>query len=741
VVVAVIPAGTVIPARGNYLVTGSAYSLGAYAAGDQALVFNIEDDRNVALFNIADLSNVSTGTRLDAVGFGTNTGGNCDLLREGSTLAAASGSASEYSFVRSVDKGATADTNNNAADFIVVSTTAGAVGSNASPTLGAPGPENSTGARGPVPCNVTDTARFGRNRLDSTAALGASPNTVHDPTAGANAANGTIDFRRRFTNNTGGAVTQLRFRITNTLNPATTAGAADLRALSSATFVVSVNDPATCGGPAPCNVTVVGTTLEQPPAQGSGGGVNSTLGVGSITTATPLPAGASVNLHLLFGVQQHGNYHLSIVVETATSGQIGQDEWELRGNTQTGGDTEGGCNTPPTADAGADQTVECGGASTSVTLDGSASSDADGDPLTYEWREGATVLGTGAILNTNLAFGPHTVTLKVTDPSGDFGEDTVGVNVVDTTDPLITAPANVSVSTGPGASSCGAFVSDATLGTATASDGCSASVNVTRTGVPSGNNFPVGTTIVTYTADDGHGHTAKAYQSVTVTDNTPPVVTTPANINVNAPANSCSVSLDPGTATATDNCPGVTVAGVRSDSQPLNAPYPVGTTTITWTATDAHGNSASGTQTVKVNDVTPPTIVLTTNTISLGSPNHSYQTLSVANLVASVSDGCDPSVDINDVVISQATSDEVDDAPGGGDGNTSNDIVIAPDCKTLQLRAERQGGGDGRVYRITLKVKDSSGNVATAVRTIVVQQGSGPAVDSGVKYAVNGCTP
>ena len=49
--------------------------------------------------------------------------------------------------------------------------------------------------------------------------------------------------------------------------------------------------------------------------------------------------------------------------------------------------------------------------------------------------------------------GGTTITLKVTDPSGDFSEDTVSVNIVDTTDPLITAPPNVSVNTGPGASS------------------------------------------------------------------------------------------------------------------------------------------------------------------------------------------------------------------------------------------------------------------------------------------------
>jgi uncharacterized repeat protein (TIGR01451 family) len=743
VVIAVIPAGTIIPARGNYLVVGSAYSLGAYTAGDQTLVSGIEDDHNVALFNTADITNVSTATRLDAVGFGANTGNNCDLLREATTLQPASGSTSEYSFVRKVDKGATEDTNQNAADFVVVSTTpATPIGGNVAPVLGAPGPENSTGARGPVPCNVPGSAAFGRSRLDSTVATEAAPNTVRDttPDAGNNSTFGTLDFSRRFTNNTGGAVTQLRFRITNTTNPSSP-GAADLRARSSSAIVVgSVSDAATCGGSTPCSVTVQGTTLETPPAQTNGGGVNSTLGVGAITLGTPLAGGASVNLHLLFGVQQEGDYHVSIVVETVTGGNIGQDVWELRGNTQTGGHTDGGCNAPPVADAGADQTIECGGVSTSVTLDGSVSSDPDADtPLTYEWREGATVLGTGVVLNTSLTFGLHTITLKVTDPSGDFSEDTVNVNIVDTTDPSITAPPNVSVSTGPEAASCGAFVSDAQLGTATAGDGCSDSVTVTRTGVPAGNNFPVGTTIVTYIADDGHGHTKNAYQSVTVIDDTPPTLSAPANINVDAPANSCSVTLNPGTATATDNCPSVTVTGTRSDSQPLNAPYPVGTTTITWKATDASNNMTTGTQTVKVNDATAPIITLTSGTISLSPPNHSYRTFSLANFVASVSDSCDASVDINDVVILKVTSDEVEN--GNGDGNTSNDIVIAPDCKSVQLRSEREGGGDGRVYTITLKVTDSGGNAATAVRKVFVQNGSGAAIDSGVHYTVNGCSP
>jgi hypothetical protein len=262
---------------------------------------------------------------------------------------------------------------------------------------------------------------------------------------------------------------------------------------------------------------------------------------------------------------------------------------------------------------------------------------------------------------------------------------------------------------------------------------------VTRTGVPAGNNFPVGITIVTYTADDGHGHTKSAMQSVTVTDNTAPTLSVPPNQTVNAPANSCSANVNPGTATATDNCPGVTVTGTRSDSQPLNAPYPVGTTTITWKAKDAANNITTGTQTITVKDAQAPVIVLTSGTLSLSPPNHSYHTFTMANLVASVSDLCDGSVDINDVVISKVTSDEIEN--GNGDGNTNNDIVIAPDCKSVQLRSEREGGGDGRVYTITLKVKDSSGNVTTATRKVVVPKGNQTPVDSGVHYTVNGCAP
>ena len=74
-----------------------------------------------------------------------------------------------------------------------------------------------------------------------------------------------------------------------------------------------------------------------------------------------------------------------------------------------------------------------------------------------------------------------------------------------------------------------------------------------------------------------------------------------------------------------------------------------------------------------------------------------------------------------------------DDASGVGDGNTVNDIQIASNCKSVQLRSVRAGTGDGRVYTITFKVTDSSGNSSTATAKVIVDQSQNgsAAVDDG----------
>jgi len=87
-----------------------------------------------------------------------------------------------------------------------------------------------------------------------------------------------------------------------------------------------------------------------------------------------------------------------------------------------------------------------------------------------------------------------------------------------------------------------------------------------------------------------------------------------------------------------------------------------------------------------------------------------------------------------------ATSDEPENSLG--DGDTFNDIVIGAGCKSVQLRAERVGSGNGRVYTITFKVTDSSGNSTTATAKVTVpqSQNGSPAIDDGPHYTVSGCS-
>ncbi|MEK7408157.1 MAG: SBBP repeat-containing protein [Acidobacteriota bacterium] len=96
-------------------------------------------------------------------------------------------------------------------------------------------------------------------------------------------------------------------------------------------------------------------------------------------------------------------------------------------------------NRPPVAVAGASQTVECASpGGTPVTLNGSASYDPDGDPLTFEWKNSAnTVIGNTAVINLTLAKGAYTFTLTVSDGKGGTASAAVGIVVRDTVAPQL----------------------------------------------------------------------------------------------------------------------------------------------------------------------------------------------------------------------------------------------------------------------------------------------------------------
>jgi hypothetical protein len=270
---------------------------------------DISQGAGIALFRTSNPANFTPANRMDSVGYA---GVPDPLYFEGSALAPAGGigvAATQYSWVRDLSTGAPRDTDNNAADFRLVSTSGGVLGGVQS-TLGAPGPEN-------LGSPVERNAQFPITALDATVAASVPPNRVRDLTPAANASLGTLSLRRRVTNNTGAPATRLRLRVINITGfPVADPALADVRALSSTDINVTVNDPAQCSpNPAPCSVTVRGTTLEQPPTQPGGGGLNSSLSVPTVTPGTPLAAGASVNIQLLLGIQKNGVFRFFVNVE------------------------------------------------------------------------------------------------------------------------------------------------------------------------------------------------------------------------------------------------------------------------------------------------------------------------------------------------------------------------------------------------------------------------------------------
>jgi hypothetical protein len=108
------------------------------------------------------------------------------------------------------------------------------------------------------------------------------------------------------------------------------------------------------------------------------------------------------------------------------------DSWTIHGGLNLHDAVSlGSLNVPPVAEAGPDQTVTDNGLDgyELVAVDGSSSSDADGSIVSYEWREGGTLLASEAIASVWLAVGTHVVTLSVTDDRGATDTDTVTMTV------------------------------------------------------------------------------------------------------------------------------------------------------------------------------------------------------------------------------------------------------------------------------------------------------------------------
>ncbi|WP_217694761.1 HYR domain-containing protein [Algoriphagus marinus] len=196
----------------------------------------------------------------------------------------------------------------------------------------------------------------------------------------------------------------------------------------------------------------------------------------------------------------------------------------------------------------------------------------------------------------------NTVNYKVVDTNGNVATEVVLITVVEEIKPVITnVPANINIDND--ANTCGAVV---TWTEPDAADNCGIATFTSNR--QSGETFPEGETIVTYTATDIHGNVETASFTVTVIDSQLPVITTNGDQNLDAEAGLCEASFT-ATASATDNCAVGEPTGVRSDGLDLTAPYPVGQTTIIWNVSDVNGNAGEEVlQTITVTDNQLPVI-------------------------------------------------------------------------------------------------------------------------------------
>ena len=193
-------------------------------------------------------------------------------------------------------------------------------------------------------------------------------------------------------------------------------------------------------------------------------------------------------------------------------------------------------------------------------------------------------------------FGSTTVTWTVIDTSDNISQATQVITIIDTTAPNVSAPSDIV------AEATDLSNNEVELGDATAYD----IMNVDSITNDAPEFFPVGETTVTWTATDSSGNSSTATQTVTIIDTIIPSITAPDSITAEAiSADSNTVEL--GNAIYNDL---VDIDSITNDAPEF---FPVGETTVTWTATDSSGNSSTATQTVTIIDTTAPMLIVPQN--------------------------------------------------------------------------------------------------------------------------------
>jgi len=379
-------------------------------------------------------------------------------------------------------------------------------------------------------------------------------------------------------------------------------------------------------------------------------------------------------------------------------------------------------NHPPTAVAGADQTVDC---QVLVTLNGSGSSDPDGDILNYEWSSGGYVLGTNAILSGYFGLGTNVVTLKVSDPCGASSLAAVTVIVQDTMAPTITAPAQIEAAAGV---TCQAAVPNV-LSLIAVNDNCTAQADLQVSQSPSaGAPVTVGDHPIQVTVTDLAGNVGSATIMLHVVDKTmPEIVSTRGSLTV-AAGSDCQAIVPNvlGDVVASDNCTPANQL-VLAQSPIPGTSVGKGQHTITVTVTDVAGNHNSAKISLSVVDQTAPVIASAPGalTVAVGNDCQGIVPDVLAGIVAT--DNCTPA---NQLLMSQT--------PAAGTSVAKGQYTIAVTVT--------DAAGNHSSANISLGVVDQTAPViASAPGALTVAVGNDchgfvPDVLAGI-VAMDNCTP
>ncbi len=236
---------------------------------------------------------------------------------------------------------------------------------------------------------------------------------------------------------------------------------------------------------------------------------------------------------------------------------------------------------------------------------------------------GATVLERNASVtestNSGSTFpvGTTTVTNTATDACGNSTNSTFTITVTDVEPPSANVPAAITQTNDPG--QCGAVV-NFTLPPQTDNCGIASSNAIP----PSGSFFPVGTNVVTEVVTDIHGNSSTNTFNVIVNDTEPPSANVPATIVQANDPGMCGAVVNFTLPAQTDNC-GIASSNATPSSGSF---FPVGNNLVTVVVTDIHGNSATNTFNVVVNDTELPVVTCPANIIQGVDPGQTFATVS-----------------------------------------------------------------------------------------------------------------